>query len=192
MTTDRITTKPEIGCTVEIGIHLIEAEEIMTEIIDQAIGVDLRIITDGKDTDKVIGMTITDKIMEETTIEIIIGKIMDKTIIENKGIEVQVGTVIEITTEIIQRKDLSRVEIQVGIGVENNSHSHSLEQDQKVEGIMIDQEQNQDPEQVQELVQIETGLGVIGAESMITLQENVPILLQMRTQMVQNKPPFKC
>ena len=32
VTTDKMTIKPEIGHTGEIGIHLIEAEEIMTEI----------------------------------------------------------------------------------------------------------------------------------------------------------------
>ena len=56
------TTKPEIDHTVGIGMHLIEVEEIMTEILDQ------------------------DKTTEETPIEIIIGKIMDKVIIGNKGI----------------------------------------------------------------------------------------------------------
>ena len=37
-----------------------------------------------------IGDTITDKIIEETTIEVTIGKIMDEIIIENKGIEIEV------------------------------------------------------------------------------------------------------
>ena len=34
VTTDNTIIKPEIGHTVEIGIHLIEAEETLTEIID--------------------------------------------------------------------------------------------------------------------------------------------------------------
>ena len=84
MTTGPKTIKPEIGHTVEIGMHIIEAEEIMTEILDQTIGVDLGIITDGKDTDKVIGMTMPDKTTEGTTIEISIGKITDKAIIGKK------------------------------------------------------------------------------------------------------------
>ena len=121
MNTDKTIIKPEIGHTVEIGIHPIEAGEIMTEMLDQTIGVGLEIIIDGKDTDKVIGMTIPDKVTRETTIEIIIDKIMDKAIIENKGTEVQVGTVIEITIETIKGKDLSDVEIQVEIGVEKGS-----------------------------------------------------------------------
>ena len=39
VTTDKTTIKLEIGHTVEIGIHLIEAEEILTEIIYQIIDV---------------------------------------------------------------------------------------------------------------------------------------------------------
>ena len=50
----------------------------------------------------------------------------------------QVGTVIEITTETIQGKNLSEIEIQVGIGVETDSHDHGLEWNQKVEEIVID------------------------------------------------------
>ena len=192
MTTDKTTIKQGIGHTVEIGIHLIEAEEIITEILDQTIGVDQEIIIDGKDTDKVIGVTIPEKNTEGTAIKIIIDKVMDEAIIENKGIELQVGTVTEITTETSQGKDLTKVEIQVGIGVEKDSQDHGLEQNQKVEEIVIDQEQNQDPGQVQEVIQIETGFGVIGIESMITLLGNVPMVLQMKTQMVQNKVPYKC
>ena len=98
-----------------------------------------------------IGMTIQGKIMEETTIGIIIGRIMVKVTTGNKGTEVQVGTVTEFAIETIQEKD-----------------------------------------EVQRLAHIEVGLDVTGAESMITLQESVPMLSQMRTQMVQNKPPCKC
>ena len=92
--------KTGIGHIVEIDTHtlLIEAEEIMTEILDPAIGVDLEITIYGKDTDRMIGVTIQGKIMEETTIGIIIGKIMVETTTGNKGIKVQVGTVTGITT----------------------------------------------------------------------------------------------
>ena len=69
--------------------------------------------------------------------------------------EVQVGTVIEITTKTIQGKDWSEVEIPVEIGVEKESQDHGLEENQEVEEVVIDQEQSQDPDQVQELVQTE-------------------------------------
>ena len=164
----------------------------MTEILDQTIGVDLGTITDGKDTDKVNRHDHPRQDYRRDTIGIIIGEITDKAIIGNKGIEVKVGTVTEITTKTIQEKGMTKAEIQVGIEVEKDSQDHGPEQNQKVGGILIDEEQNQDPDQVQELVQTETGLGVICEKSMITLQENVPTLLQMRTQMVQNKPPYKC
>ena len=87
---------------------------------------------------------------------------------------------------------MTKVEIQVGIGVEKDSQGQDLGWNQKIEGMLIDQEQNEGPDQVQGLAQIEIGLDVIGAESMITFQENVPTPSQMRTQMVQNKPPCKC
>ena len=90
MTTDKTTIKPEIGHKVDIGIHLIEAEETLTEIIDQIIEVDKEITIDGMDTDKIVGVMVTDKITEETTIEITIDKIMDEIITENKGIEIEV------------------------------------------------------------------------------------------------------
>ena len=47
----------------------------MMVILHQTIRVDLGIITDGKDTDKVIGMTFPDRITGETTIEIIIERL---------------------------------------------------------------------------------------------------------------------
>ena len=154
VTTDKTTIKPEIGHTVEIGIHLIEAEETLTEIIDQIIEVDQEITIDGTDTGRMVDVMITDKITEEATIEITTDKIMDRIIIENKGIEieVQVEMIIEITTETIQGKDLSKVEIQVEIGVEKDSHDHGLEWNQKIEEMVIDQEQSQilDLDQVQE------------------------------------------
>ena len=58
-----------MGHTLEIGTHLIEAEEILTEFFVQIIEVDQEITIDGTDTGKVIGMTITDEITGETTIE---------------------------------------------------------------------------------------------------------------------------
>ena len=139
-----------------------------------------------------IGATIHFKIMEETTVGIIIGKIIVGVITGKKGIEVQVGTVTEITTETIQEKDMTKVEIQVEIGVEKDSEGHYLGWKQKVEGILIGQEQKQGLDQVQGSSQIEIGSDVIGAESMITFRESAPMLLQMRTQIVQNKPPYKC
>ena len=74
VTADKTTIKSEIDHTAEIGIHLIEAEEILTEILDQTIGVDLGIVKDGKDTDEVIGVTIPDNNTEGTTIGMIIDK----------------------------------------------------------------------------------------------------------------------
>ena len=121
----------------------------MAEILDQIIEVDQGITIDGTDMGKMKGMTIPGKIIEEMTIEVTTSKI-----IENNGIEVQVGTIIEITLEIIQGKALSKVEIQIEIGAEKDSHDHSLEWNQKVEEIVIDQEESQDLDQVQELVQI--------------------------------------
>ena len=132
--------KPEISHIVEIDTLLIEAEEIMTEHLDQAIGVDLEITIDGKDADRVIGMTIQGKITEETNKGIIIGKIMVKVTTGNKGIEVQVGTITEITTETIEKKDMTEVEIQGGIAVEKDSQGQDLGRNQKVEGILMDQE----------------------------------------------------
>ena len=186
MTTDKTTIKSEIGHTVEIGIHLVEAEKILTEILDQIIEVDQELTIDGMDTDKMVGVMITDEITEETTIEIIVDKIMDEIIVENKGIEieVQVGIIIGITIETIQRKDLSKVEIQVEIGVEKESCDHSLEWNKKIEEMVIDQEQSQNLDQVQELVQIGIGVGVISVESMIILQGNIPLLSQMKIQIM--------
>ena len=78
-----------------------------------------------------IGETVTDKIIEETAIEVAIGKIMNEIIIENKGIEigvqVEVGIVTGVITEIVQGKDLSKVEILVEIGIGKDSHDHNLE-----------------------------------------------------------------
>ena len=156
----------------------------------QAIRVDLEITTDEKDTGKVIGMSIQGNIM--ATKGIIIGKIMVEVITGKEGIEVQGGTVTEITTEAIQEKDMTEVEIQVEIRVEKDSQGQALGWKQKVEGLLIDQEQNQGPDLDQGSAQIEIGLDVTGAESRITLQESVPTLSQIRTQIIQNKSPCKC
>ena len=56
--TDKTIIIPEIDFTVEIGMFLIEVEEILTEIIDQILGVDHEIIID-----KMIGETVIDKII---------------------------------------------------------------------------------------------------------------------------------
>ena len=69
-----------------------------------------------------IGETVTDKIIEEITIEVTIGKIRDEIIIENKGIEIEVAS-----AEIIERRYLSEVEILVEIGIGKDSHNHDLE-----------------------------------------------------------------
>ena len=59
-------------------------------------------------------------------------------------IEVQVGIIIEITTETIQGKDLSEEEIKVEIGIEKDSHDHGLEWNQRTEEMVIDKEQSQE------------------------------------------------
>ena len=99
-----------------------------------------------------IGETITDKIIEGTTIEITIGKTMDMIIIGTKGIEieVQVETTTGVITEIIQGKDLSEVEILAEIGVGKDSHNNVLEQNQKIKEMVIDQDQSQGLDPVQE------------------------------------------
>ena len=158
----------------------------MTEIIDQIIVVDQKITIDGTDTGTLVGVMITNKFTEKTTIEVNIDKIMDEIIIENKGtgIEVEVGIIIEITTGTIQGKDLSEVEIQVEIRVEKDKHNHGLEWNQKIEDIVINQEQSLDLDQIPELAQIEIGLGVISVESVIILLGNVSILSQIKIQIM--------
>ena len=105
-------------------------------------------------TGKMIGEIVTDKIIEEVTIEVTICKIMDEIIIEKKGIEigvqVEVGIVTEVITEIIQGKDLSEVEILVEIGIRKDSHNHDLEEKQKIEEIVVDQDKSQSLDLVQE------------------------------------------
>ena len=64
----------------------------------------------------------------------------------------------------------------------------------KVEEIVIGQEQSQDLDQVQELVQIGIGVCVVSLESMIILQGNVPVLSQMKIQIIATwiRWPYKC
>ena len=79
----------------------------------------------------VIEGTITDWIIGETILEVTTGKIMDKITIENRGIgievQVEVGIVTEVFTEIIQERDLSEGEILVEIEIDKDSHNHDLE-----------------------------------------------------------------
>ena len=67
-------------------------------------------------TSKMIDMTI----IGETITDPIIGQIMEETTIRNREIEleVKVGKILEIVTEIIQGKDMREVEIEAEIGVE--------------------------------------------------------------------------
>ena len=64
-------------------------------------------------------MVITDKTIERTITGLTIDKILEEIVIGNRdtGLEVKVGIILEITTEITQGKDLSKVEIQIEIGV---------------------------------------------------------------------------
>ena len=165
MSIDKTIINPEIDHKVEIGTLPIEAEETMKETIDQIIKVDQQITTDktidetitsemiGKIfTDMMIGETGTYKIIEGTTIEATTDKTMDALIIGTRGIgiEVQAGTTAGVTTETIQGKDLSEVEILAEIGVGKNSHNHNLDQSQKIEEMVIDQDQSQGLDPVQE------------------------------------------
>ena len=68
--------------------------------------------------DMLIGETITDQMIGETIIDRTITEInqlMEGTINNDIGIEVKVGTILEIFMETIQEKDLSEVEIEVEI-----------------------------------------------------------------------------
>ena len=71
---------------------------------------------------------------------------MDMIIIKKGGIEievqVEVGIIAEVITEIFQGKEFSKVEILVEIGTGKDSHNHNLEQNQKIEEIVIDQDQS--------------------------------------------------
>ena len=126
MKTDKKIISPEIGHTVEIETCPIEAEEITIGIIDEIIEVDHETTTDmmigeknidmmiGKiTTDKMIDVTIIGKVIEEIITEPIIGQIMEETIIGNEDIEleVKVGIILEIITEIIQGKGFDYIEI---------------------------------------------------------------------------------
>ena len=106
----------------------------MVETIDQIIEVDHETITDmmiGETiTGKMRGEIITDRIIEETAIEVTIGKIVNVIIIENRGIEievqVEVGIITEVITEIIQGKDLNEVEMQTETVVEKHSYDLTM------------------------------------------------------------------
>ena len=165
VSTDKTIINPEIDCTAKIEILPIEAEETMIKAIDQIIEIDQEIIIDktigetftgemiGKIiTDMMIGDTITDKTTEGTTREVTIDKIMDMIIIETMGIgiEVQVGTTAEVVIEIIQGKDLNEIEMLAEIEVEKDSPDHNLDQNQKIEEIVIGQDQSQGLDPAQE------------------------------------------
>ena len=75
----------------------------------------------------------------ETTIDMMLGeiatdKIMEETIIGNRDIEleVKVGKILEIITEIIQGNDLREVEIEAEIGVEKDKHDQDQEHYQRI------------------------------------------------------------
>ena len=129
MNTDKTIIDPEVDHMVEIEIHLIEVEDTLTETTDQILEVDHETIID-----KMIGKTVTYKIVGETTMEVTRDKNMYVIIIGNKGIEieVEVGRVAEVITEIIQGNNLNEVEILVEIGIGKYSHDHNLEQNQKI------------------------------------------------------------
>ena len=69
--------------------------------------------------DKMIDMVITYKTIEGTITGLTIDKIMEEIMIGNRdtGLEVKVGIILEITTEITRGNDLSEVEIWIEIGV---------------------------------------------------------------------------
>ena len=74
----------------------------------------------GKTTiDKMIDMVITDKNIEWIITGLTIDKIMEEIIIGNRdtGLEVKVGIILEITTDISQGKELSEVRIWIEIAV---------------------------------------------------------------------------
>ena len=108
MKIDKTIISPEIGHTVGIETCPIEAEEIIIGTIDQIIEVEHEITTE-----KMIDMTLIGKLIEEIITEPTIGQIMEETIMGNRDIEleVKVGIILEITTEIIQGKGLNEVQI---------------------------------------------------------------------------------
>ena len=139
---DKTIISLETDNTVEIEINQIETEEITIETIDQIIEVDHETAIDmtigetttgmmiGKITiDKMINDTIIDMNIEEIITETSIGQIVEETIIENRDIEIEVkvGRILEIIMEIIQEKDLSKVEIEAEIGVERDKHDQDQE-----------------------------------------------------------------
>ena len=130
---DKTVIRLEIDHIVEIEIIHIEAEEIIIGTIDQIIEVDHEItiymMTGETTIDMMLGEIATDKMIDmtiigETITDPIIGQIMEETIIGNRDIEleVKVGKILEIITEIIQGNDLREVEIEAEIGVEKDKH----------------------------------------------------------------------
>ena len=123
MNTDKTIISQETDHTVGIETCIIEAEDIIIDPIGLVTEVELEITIDmitGKTTNgKMIDLVITDKTIEGKITGITIDKIMEEIIIgkEDTGLEVKVGIILEITTEITQGKDLSEVEIWIEIGV---------------------------------------------------------------------------
>ena len=117
--TDKTIIGPEIGHTVGIKKCLIGAGETMIGPIDLIIEVEQEITIDmiiGETAiDKMIDVVITDKTIKGRITRLTIDNNMEETIIGNRdtGLEVKVGIILEITTEITQGKDLSEVEIQI-------------------------------------------------------------------------------
>ena len=97
VTTDKIVINPGIDHMVGMETA-IEAEGTMTETIDQIKEVDQEITTG-----KMIGEITTDRTIVGITIEVTTDRTMDTIITENRGIEIEVkvGTIAEITMEII-------------------------------------------------------------------------------------------
>ena len=140
---DKTVIRLEIDHIVEIEINHIEAEEIIIETIDQIIEVDHEItiymMTGETTIDMMLGEIATDKMIDMTIIgetikDPIIGQIMEETIIGNRDIEleVKVGKILEIITEIIQGNDLREVEIEAEIGVEKDKHDQDQEHYQRI------------------------------------------------------------
>ena len=129
MNTDKIIISPELGHTIGIETCPIKIEEILIGTIDQIIKVKHEKTIDmmiGKiTTDKMIDVTLIGKIIEEIITEPNIGQIMEETIIGNIDIELEInlGIILEIITEIIQGKGLNEVEIKAEIGVEKGNHN---------------------------------------------------------------------
>ena len=100
-----------------------------------------------------IGEIVTDKIIEEITIEATTGKIMDYREHRYRSRDRSVSGCRDNHRSNYRDKswkDLSKVEIQAEIGIGKDSHDHNLEQNQKIEDKVIDQGQSQGLDLVQE------------------------------------------